>query len=152
MERAFDESPKEGKTVALPPVNQLAVIISKSALGKELTDYECEVTNALFGEEWFDQLPEAAGSFLKCLRSNKPVRLEGWLDKHEKSILPGIRTYVRGIRMEIKAVRNAMIYPVSNGITEGFVNKLKTIKSIMYGKAKLPLLKIKMVMPTCIFN
>ncbi|MDE6192705.1 MAG: hypothetical protein K2M83_01805 [Muribaculaceae bacterium] len=47
MERAFNESPKEGKTVALPPVNQLAVMISKSALGKELTDYGCEVTNAL---------------------------------------------------------------------------------------------------------
>lgn len=152
MERAFDESPKEEKTVALPPVNQLAVMINKSALGKELTDYECEVTNALFGVEWFDQLLEAAGSFLKCLRSNKPVRLERWLDKYEKSILPRIRTFVRGIRMDIKAVKNAMIYPVSNGITEGFVNKLKTIKRVMYGKAKLPLLKIKMVMTTWIFN
>ncbi|MDE6076293.1 MAG: transposase, partial [Muribaculaceae bacterium] len=121
---------------------------NKSALGKELTDYECEVTNALFGEECFDQLLEAAGSFLKCLRSNKPLRLERWLDKYEKSILPRIRTFVRGIRMDIKAVKNAMIYPVSNGITEGFVNKLKTIKRVMYGKAKLPLLKIKMVMPT----
>ena len=117
MERAFDESPKEGKTVALPPVNQLAVMISKSALGKELTDYGCEVTNALFGEEWFDRLLEAAGSFLKCFRSNKPVRLERWLDKHEKSILPRIRTFVRGIRMDTKAVKSAMIYPVSNGIT-----------------------------------
>ena len=152
MERAFDESPKEEKTVALPPVNQLAVMINKSALGKELTDYECEVTTALFGVEWFDHLLEAARSFLKCLRSNKPVRLERWLDKHEKSILPRIRTFVRGIRMDIKAVKNAMIYPVSNGITEGFVNKLKTIKRVMYGKAKLPLLKIKMVMTTWIFN
>ena len=152
MERAFDESPKEGNTVALPPVNQLAVMINKSALGKELTDYECAVINALFGEEWFDQLHEAAGSFLKCLRSNKPVRLERWLDKYEKSILPRIRTFVRGIRMDMKAVKNAIIYHVSNGITEGFVNKLKTIKRVMYGKAKLPLLKIKMVMPAWIFN
>ena len=126
--------------------------VAKSALGKELTDYEYEVTNALFGVEWFDQLLEAAGSFLKCLRSNKPVRLERWLDKHEKSILPRIRTFVRGIRMDIKAVKNAMIYPVSNGITEGFVNKLKTIKRVMYGKAKLPMLKIKMVITTWIFN
>ena len=54
--------------------------------------------------------------------------------------------------MDIKAVKNAMIYHVSNGITEGFVNKLKTTKRVMYGKAKLPLLKIKMVMPTWIFN
>ena len=62
------------------------------------------------------------------------------------------KTFVRGIRMDIKAVRNAMIYPVSIGITEGFINKLKTIKRVMYGKAKLSLLKIKIVMPTWIFN
>ena len=92
------------------------------------------------------------GGTLKCLRSNKPVRLERWLDKYEKSILPRISTFVRGISMDIKAVKNAMIYHVSNGITEGFVNKLKTTKRVMYGKAKLPLLKIKMVMPTWIFN
>ena len=126
MERAFDESPKEGKTVSLPPVNQLVVTINKSALGKE----------------WFDQLHEAARSFIKCLRSNKPIRLDRWLDKHEKSIVPRIRTFVKDIRMDIKTIKNAMIYPVSNGITEGFVNKLKTIKRVMYGKAKLPLLKI----------
>ena len=35
---------------------------------------------------------------------------------------------------------------------KGFVNKLKTIKRVMYGKAKMPLLKINMVMPTWIFN
>ena len=138
MERAFDESPKEEKTVALPPVNQLAVMINKSALGKELTDYECEVTNALFGVEWFDPLLEATGSFLKGLRSNKPVRLERWLDKYEKSILPRISTFVRGIRMDINAVKNTMIYHVFNGITEGFVNKLKTIKELCTGNQIAP--------------
>ena len=54
--------------------------------------------------------------------------------------------------MDIKAVKNALINTVSNGITEGYVNKLKMIKRVMYGKAKLPLLKIKMVMPPWIFN
>ena len=34
-----------------------------------------------------------------------------------------------------------MIYPVSNGIAEGFINKHKTIKLVMYGKPKLHLLK-----------
>ena len=62
------------------------------------------------------------------------------------------KDFCKGYPYGHKAVKNAMIYPVSNGITEGFVNKLKTIKRVMYGKAKLPLLKIKMVMPTWIFN
>lgn len=152
MERAFEKTPGEEAPVTLPPVTQLAVMINKSALGKELTDYECEVTNALFGEEWFDQLHEAARSFLKCLRSGRPVRLDRWLDRYEQSSIPRIRTFAKGIRMDIKAVKNAIIYQVSNGITEGYVNKLKSVKRVMYGKAKLPLLKIKMVMPPWIFN
>lgn len=152
MERASEQKTGEDAAVSLPPAARLAVMINKSVLGKELTDYECEVTNALFGEEWFDHLHDAARSFIKCLRSGRPVRLDRWLDKYEKSIIPRIRTFTKGIRMDMTAVKNAIIYPVSNGITEGYVNKLKSVKRVMYGKAKLPLLKIKMVMPPWIFN
>lgn len=152
MERTYLETSREDTAIALPPVTQLSMMINKSVLGKELTDYECEVTNALFGEAWFDQLHEAARSFIKCLRSGSPVRLDRWLDKYEQSSIARIRTFAKGIRMDIKAVKNTIIYPVSNGITEGYVNKLKVVKRVMYGKAKLPLLKIKMVMPPWIFN
>lgn len=152
MEKAFEESPEKGNTVPLPPVNQLAIMINKSVLGKELNENECVVINALFGEEWFDQLYEAASSFHECLRSGKSAGLDKWLDKHEQSSVSRIRTFVKGIRIDIKAVKNAIIYPISNGITEGYVNKLKLVKRMMYGKSKLSLLKIKMVMPQWIFN
>ena len=136
MEMASGQKTGEDAAVPLPPLAQLAVMINKSVLGKELTDYECEVTNALFGEEWFDYLHDAASSFIKCLRSGRPVGLDRWLDKYEKSIIPKIRTFTKGIRMDMTAVKNAIIYPVSNGITEGYVNKLKSVKRVMYGKAR----------------
>ena len=66
--------------------------------------------------------------------------------------MPKIKTFVKGIQMDLKAVKNAILHPVSNGITEGYVNKLKLVKRIMYGKAKLHLLKVKMVMGSWIFN
>lgn len=152
MEKASAESLSEENTVALPPVKQLSVIINKRVLRKELTYYGGVVTNALFWEEWFNQLHEATRSFIKCLYSNKPIRLDRWLDKYEKSIVSIIMTFVKGILMKIKMVKNAMIYPMSNEVTECFVNKLKTIKHVMYGKAMLPLLKLKMIMPLWIFN
>lgn len=41
---------------------------------------------------------------------------------------------------------------VTNGITEGFVNKLKVVKRIMYGKASIGLLKNKLTMEHVLFN
>ena len=61
-------------------------------------------------------------------------------------------TFVKGLRMDVAAVRNAVLFRESNGITEGYVNKLKTIKRSMYGRARLPLLKVKMVMPPFTFT
>ena len=37
--------------------------------------------------------------------------------------------------MDYKAVRNTIKYNITNGITEGFVNKLKVVKRVMYGRA-----------------
>jgi transposase len=43
------------------------------------------------------------------------------------------------------AVRAALESEWSNGQTEGFVNKLKLLKRQMYGRAKLDLLKIRLL-------
>lgn len=152
MERKAEETSVTDNTIPLPPTNHLALMVNKSILGKDLTDYECEVTNALFGEEWFDHMYEAAVGFHKCLGSGKPAGLDKWIKKYEGSSIPKIKTFVKGIQMDLKAVKNAILHPVSNGITEGYVNKLKLVKRIMYGKAKLHLLKVKMVMASWIFN
>lgn len=54
--------------------------------------------------------------------------------------------------MDFKAVKNTIKYNVTNGITEGFVNKLKVVKRVMYGRAGLDLLKKKMIMENIFFN
>ena len=79
MERKAGETSVTDNTIPLPPTNHLALMVNKSILGKDLTDYECEVTNALFGEEWFDHMYEAAVGFHKCLGNGKPARLDNWI-------------------------------------------------------------------------
>ncbi len=54
--------------------------------------------------------------------------------------------------MDFKAVKNTIKYNVTNGITEGFVNKLKVVKRVMYERAGLDLLKKKMIMEKILFN
>jgi transposase len=45
----------------------------------------------------------------------------------------------------IDAVRNAVELPRSNGQTEGQINRLKTIKRAMYGRAGAKLLRARML-------
>ena len=42
---------------------------------------------------------------------------------------------------DIKAVRAALSLPWSNGASEGQINRLKTIKRPIYGRAKFDLLR-----------
>ena len=63
-----------------------------------------------------------------------------------------LRFFANGIRMDLKAVKNAISMDASNGIVEGYVNKLKAVKRIMYGRASIQLLKRKMVFRYLCFN
>jgi len=54
--------------------------------------------------------------------------------------------FVAGIRRDYKAVLNAVLYSSSSGVVEGNINRLKTIKRQMYGRASLELLKRKVIL------
>jgi transposase len=46
---------------------------------------------------------------------------------------------------DFKAVENALNFGLNNALLEGHVNRLKTIKRQMYGRANLALLKKKVL-------
>ena len=70
--------------------------------------------------------------------------LKEWIEQHVKSSLSELRTLARGLARDVVAVNNALKYEFSNGIVEGYVNKLKALKRTMYGRASIKLLEIKM--------
>jgi transposase len=53
--------------------------------------------------------------------------------------------FAKTIRQDLEAVRNAMSEPWSNGQTEGQINRLKTLKRAMYGRAGVELLRARMM-------
>ena len=75
-----------------------------------------------------------------------------WVNKYINSTVKQIRTLALGISIDVKAVSQAITTNIRNGITEGFVNKLKEVKRTMYGRAKLELLKRKMMLGYYYFN
>jgi transposase len=62
-----------------------------------------------------------------------------------RSGIYGMQRFARGLRHDIEVVRNAVLEPWSNGQTEGQVNRLKTLKRSMYGRAGVDLLRARLM-------
>jgi transposase len=56
-----------------------------------------------------------------------------------------MQCFVRTLRQDIDAVRNALTECWSNGQTEGQTNRLKTLKRAMYGRAGAELIRARML-------
>jgi transposase len=65
-----------------------------------------------------------------------------WLAAARESELRG---FARGLQSDDAAVRAALLTPWSNGPTEGHIHRLKLLKRTMYGRAKLDLLRFRML-------
>ncbi len=83
--------------------------------------------------------------FKNVIFSKKPEELEGWLNKAKKLNVVELNSFVNLIESDIDAVKNAIIYDYSNGLTEGFNNKTKVIKRQMYGRCHFDLLRLKIL-------
>ena len=71
-----------------------------------------------------------------------------WIDfiKRSKRMLSGLKTFANGLLHDIKAVENGIRLPWSNGAVEGHVNRIKSIKRQMYGRAGFELLRRKVIL------
>jgi transposase len=84
-------------------------------------------------------------AFMQMLREQTGAQLESWLREVEVSRLPELESFARGIRHDQAAVLAGLTLPWSQGPLEGHVNRLKLIKRSMYGRAKLPLLRARVL-------
>ncbi len=79
--------------------------------------------------------------FSDMVRSREAGEFEGWLEESLSCGVKGFETFAMGLRREQPAVEAALSLPYSNGQTEGQVNRLKTLKKQMYGRASFGLLR-----------
>jgi transposase len=86
-----------------------------------------------------------ADEFADLLRRRSSGTLNEWLAKGEVSSCPEIRRFAEGIRRDESAVLAAVTQRWSNGPVEGHINRLKTVKRQMYGRAGFVLLRAQVL-------
>ena len=72
--------------------------------------------------------------FKEIIFSKKARRLNKWIKDAKKINVKELNSFITLIESDIDAVKNAIKYDYSNGLTEGFNNKTKVIKRVMYGR------------------
>ena len=58
-----------------------------------------------------------------------------------------LASFGKGIAADIASVKAALTEPWSNGQTEGQITKLKLVKRQIYGRARLDLLRARLLVP-----
>jgi transposase len=92
------------------------------------------------------ELRRMVGQFRGMLRWRRGGRLTQWIDTARRSGFPFVASYAKTLLRDLRATELAITVPWSNGPIEGQINRLKTIKRQMYGRAGFELLKAR-VMP-----
>ncbi len=86
-----------------------------------------------------------AQQFVQMVKQRLVIELDAWLAASAATSVIPLRNFALGIQQDYAAVRAALETSWSNGQTEGQVNRLKFIKRQMYGRAKLDLLRLRVL-------
>ncbi len=93
----------------------------------------------------FTTMRHLAMRYRGLLRGGTVEKLDGWISAARGSDIYGMQRLARAVRHDIEAARNAVLKSWSNGYTEGQINRLKTLKRTMYGRASVDLLRARLM-------
>jgi transposase len=93
----------------------------------------------------FARMRSLVMSFRGILQSGKAATLARWMKKAVASGIYGMKRFVRKLNHDLAAVKNALRESWSNGPVEGHINRLKTLKRQMYGRAGFELLRARLL-------
>jgi len=140
---------KRAPTPAPPAVRTFSVRQATWFMLREPADLDVE-EQAYLGELLRVCPPAAtacrlARAFFALVRAREAAALDGWLVEAVRSDLPEMSGFALGIKRDRTAVDAGLTLEWSQGQTEGFVNKLKTLKRQMFGRAGRALLRERML-------
>lgn len=84
-------------------------------------------------------------SFRSILCGGKVSSLQRWAEKAATAGIAAMKRFVEKLREDWEAAENAVEQIWSNGPTEGHINRLKTLKRQMYGRASFELLRARVL-------
>jgi hypothetical protein len=140
-----------------PTARQISPQIAAALLAKprpELTGPQAEIVDALkAGCPGYAVMRPLMLGFRSLLRhpttpskkTRTTVALHRWMDRAQATGIRSLQNFVGRLRLDVLAVEAAVIERWSNGPVEGQVNRLKTLKRQMYGRAGVELLRARLI-------
>ena len=128
---------------------QISPLVAAALLSKPrplLTGWQAAKVDALKNAcPDFARMRSLVMSFRGILQAGKVATLERWMKKADGSGIYGMKRFVRKLNYDLAAVKNALCERWSNGPVEGHINRLKTLKRQMYGRAGFELLRARLL-------
>ncbi|WP_327358066.1 ISL3 family transposase [Streptomyces sp. NBC_01304] len=89
---------------------------------------------------------DLARAFHDLLQHRRGHQLLEWVRQAEHDAPSPILSFAQGLCLDLDAVTAGLTLPWSSGIVEGHVNRIKTIKRAMYGRASFRLLRTRILL------
>ena len=96
--------------------------------------------------EHLGQLAAHVRSFAAIMTNLRGAEITGWITAVEAGDLPYLTSFAAGLRRDLDAVTAGLSLPYSSGAVEGNVNRIKTLKRGMYGRARFDLLRARILL------
>ncbi|WKK25068.1 ISL3 family transposase [Streptomyces olivoreticuli] len=84
-------------------------------------------------------------AFLDITRNLRGTLLLEWIHQAVQDAPKPMRGFANGLLQDLDAVTAGLTLPWSSGIVEGHVNRIKTLKRAMYGRASFKLLRTRIL-------
>ena len=90
-------------------------------------------------------LQQCIHDFRRIYAENSVELLGAFIETYNACDFKEINSFANGLFADLDAVMNSVTSPLSSGFVEGANNKIKVIKRLMYGRARVDLLRVKVL-------
>ena len=126
----------------MSPRQTTKLLLNQAAGSRKENDYIrklCQINPKV------ETIRQLSNKFQQLVREKRGDLFDDWLAEVKQSDIKEFANWASGLLADESAVRNALLSPWSNGQVEGQVNRLKTIKRQMYGRANFDLLRARVL-------
>jgi transposase len=112
------------------------------------TNHRCtgQLTTVLGACPELQAITRHVRDFADLMSKHRGDRITDWMHTAEADNLPHPHSLITGLRRDLGAVTTGLTLTHSSGPVEGHVNRVKTIKRQMYGRAGFTLLRKRILL------
>lgn len=112
-----------------------------------LADYHAQQLEAILGRcPELQKTAQHVRTFAELMTNRQGGQLDEWMEKAQADDLPDLNSFISGVQQDHQAVVTGLTLPYSSGPVEGHNNRIKMLKRQMFGRAKLPLLRKRILL------